>query len=177
MRGSSEEKAQSRDRIVAAGARMFREQGAQGASVGEIMQAAGMTHGGFYRHFLDKDALLAAAIAKSFDDFTRPLLETSGDTAVEAFRARHLSLGHRGAPGQGCPAAALGPDIARAGLGARAAFSDGVNRIAAGLAPGGAPRAEALRDLALMVGAIVLARGTTDDLAAEILAACRQRPA
>lgn len=184
MRVSTEEKGRSRERILAAAGRLFRERGVEGASVGDIMGAAGMTHGGFYRHFSGKDDLLAAALADAFAAFARPLEEApAGEAAraAEAFRARYLSQGHRASPGDGCPAAALGPDIARAAPALRAAFGEGVERVAEGLARGtvDAPdaRERALRDLAMLAGALVLARACPDDLAAEILAACAARPA
>jgi TetR/AcrR family transcriptional repressor of nem operon len=150
MRVSNEEKERSRERILAAAGRLFRERGIEGASVGDIMGAAGMTHGGFYRHFASKEDLLAAALAKAFAAFARPLSEAPSGETAQAFRARYLSQAHRAAPGEGCPAAALGADVARE---------------------------KALRELSMMVGATVLARACPDDLAAEILAACAARPA
>lgn len=179
MRVSAEEKERSRARILAAAGRLFRENGVQGASVADIMREAGMTHGGFYRHFADKDALLAASLSEAFEMFAKPLGETGENTTTVAeFRARYLSPDHLAAPGQGCPAAALGPDLARADLAVRAAFSDGVNRMIAGLAgQGDATRTDAIRDLAMLVGAMVLARGATDPLATEILSVCETPPA
>lgn len=184
MRVSNDEKERSRARILAAAGRLFRERGVDGASVGDIMREAGMTHGGFYRHFADKDALLAATLTDSFAAFAQPLLsapETDAAAAADAFRARYLSQTHRAHPGQGCPAAALAPDIARSDTAVREAFTGGLDRVVSGLAKGqGADttaRAEALRDLSMMVGAIVLARATNDHLAAEILEACTSRQA
>jgi TetR/AcrR family transcriptional repressor of nem operon len=182
MRVSNEEKEKSRARILAAAGRLFRERGIEGASVGDIMREAGMTHGGFYRHFADKDALLAAALTDAFADFAKPLLDApDGETgsAIEAFRRVYLSQMHRENPGQGCPAAALGPDIARTDPAVRAAFSEGVDQVVAGLSKGrgagATARTAALRDLSMMVGAIVLARAASDDLAAEVLEACAPR--
>jgi TetR/AcrR family transcriptional repressor of nem operon len=184
MRVSNEEKERSRARILTAAGRLFRERGVEGASVGDIMREAGMTHGGFYRHFADKEALLAAALTDAFASFAQPLAvasETEASAAADAFRARYLSQPHRAHPGQGCPAAALGPDIARSDPAIRAAFSEGVEHVLTGLAKGhGADttaRTTALRDLSMMVGAMVLARATTDDLAAEILDACAAKEA
>lgn len=182
MRVSQEEKERSRSRIVTAAARLFRERGVQGASVGDIMSEAGLTHGGFYRHFPDKDALLAEALTAAFDRFTSPLLDGSDPVRdAAAFRALYLSDDHRGATGQGCPAAALGPDIARSGDAVRQAFSGGIDTLVAGLARGkemhAQPRTDAMRDLAMMVGAMVLARGAGGTLADEILTACAAPPA
>lgn len=184
MRVSTEEKDRSRKRILTAAGRLFRENGVQGASVGDIMAAAGMTHGGFYRHFADKDALLAAALTQAFEGFTRPLSDSAvadAAAAIDAFRALYLSTDHLATPGEGCPAAALGPDIARCGDDVRKAFSDGVSRMAEELARGKSlkdnAQNDAWRDLAMMVGAMVLARGAGETLAAEILQACAVPPA
>lgn len=177
MRVSSEEKERSRARIVEAAGRMFREQGIAGASVGDIMAAAGMTHGGFYRHFADKDDLLVAALAEAFERFAAPMVGVppeEGAERVAAFRRAYLSAEHCGAPGQGCPAAALGPEIARSGAPVRAAFAAGLERIVGAMAQGagGDARAEALRQVAMMLGAVVIARAAGGDLAEEVLAAC-----
>lgn len=184
MRVSSKEKERSRRRILAVAGRLMREKGIAGSSVSDIMTAAGMTHGGFYRHFASKEDLLAEALADSFEAFARPLLDVPEDTAqaaADAFRSRYLSAAHRASPGEGCPAAALGSDIARSDRGVQEAFRKGVNRIAEGLArarpEGEAARRAALRDLATMVGAMVLARAAGDPLASEVLDACADPPA
>lgn len=179
MRVSNKEKAKSRDRIVAAAARLFRERGIEGASVGDIMAAAGMTHGGFYRHFSDKEALVGAALTAAFEEFAQPLFASEADAAraSQQFRERYLSNEHRGHPGQGCPIAALGPDIARNGEVARTSATLGVGRIVEGLARSSRitqrSREEAIRDLATIVGAIVLARSVDAKMAEEIIEACR----
>ena len=55
--------------IVAKAATMLRERGIDGLSVADLMQAAGLTHGGFYRHFASKDALVAEATTAAFASF------------------------------------------------------------------------------------------------------------
>lgn len=177
MRVSNREKALSRQRILDAAGKLFRENGVDGASVGDIMREAGMTHGGFYRHFADKEALLAATLTKVFEEFARPLVDApDAEAGLAAFRNRYLSAEHLARPGSGCPAAAAGADIARQGLASREAFSEGVNLLAGGIARGlsssANPRDESLRELAELVGAIILARAAQADLAKEILAAC-----
>lgn len=182
MRASNEEKGRSRIRILEAAARLLRERGLEGASVGEIMREAGMTHGGFYRHFESKDALLSAALSQAFATFAQPMLDASGDDAHMAsmtFSRRYLSADHLVAPGEGCPAAALGPEIARANPEVQTAFRDGVERILEGLARGtasdGSAREDALCALSMMLGAVILARGAGEPLAAEVLKACSGR--
>src|SRR5262245_26615054 len=66
MRVTREKAAENRARIVECAARLFREKGFEGAGLDAIMEEAGLTHGGFYRHFLSKDDLAAEAVARAF---------------------------------------------------------------------------------------------------------------
>ena len=59
-RMSEAEKQKSHRRILDAAARLFRERGIEATSVADVMKAAGMTHGGFYRHFDSKEDLVSA---------------------------------------------------------------------------------------------------------------------
>ncbi len=185
MRVSQAEKDKSHARIVAGAARLMRERGIEGASVADVMTHAGLTHGGFYRHFNDKEALLTAALESAFDEVMRdrtPAMDDADKGAgVERFRAFYLSEGHRNNPGIGCPVAALGAEVARGSVALKAAFGAGVNRMAKALERGmkGAPaarRAKALRELAMLAGAVMIARASDPETAADVLAACRAAP-
>ncbi len=55
MRYRPEHKAQVRQQIVKDASRRVRAQGLSGAAVATVMQDAGLTHGGFYKHFRSKD--------------------------------------------------------------------------------------------------------------------------
>ena len=182
MRVSQEEKDRSHGRIVAGAARLMRERGTEGASVADVMRDAGLTHGGFYRHFGTKEEMLAVALQSAFDqtmaELDRRLREQAPAAAVADFRAFYLSHGHLEQPGVGCPAAAVGADIGRGPAGLKSAFGEGVRRMVAALAKGmrggaEARRASAVRELALLVGAIVIARASDPDTAREVLLACQ----
>ncbi|MBT8476236.1 MAG: TetR/AcrR family transcriptional regulator, partial [Alphaproteobacteria bacterium] len=67
-RMSAQEKQKSHERILKAASRLFRERGIETTSVADVMKAAGLTHGGFYRHFASKDALVAAAFRHAVDE-------------------------------------------------------------------------------------------------------------
>jgi TetR/AcrR family transcriptional regulator, transcriptional repressor for nem operon len=184
MRASREEKEKSRERIIDAASRLLRKNGMNGASVDDIMKEAGMTHGGFYRHFPDKESLLAAAVADAFDHLavlfdTMPAGRESN--AADTFRSHYVSKEHRANPATGCPAAALGPDIARASEKVRAEFSQGLEKILTRLEArnkkNGASRHEAIRAFSMMLGAIILSRAADDALGGEILLACSKPPA
>lgn len=175
MRVSAAERARSQERIIAAASTLLRGGGASGASVHEVMKAAGLTHGGFYRHFPDKEAMLAAAIAAAFAEFAAHL-ESGDGNSLAAFERLYLSDDHVAHPALGCPAAAAAPDVTRAGPTVRAAFGAGlatiIDRMAAALT-GRHRRQRAIRQFATMVGAVVLARASDPDTAAEVLAAVR----
>ena len=63
MRKSREEAAETRKRIVRAAACKFREKGIGATGLGDLMKAAGLTHGGFYKHFASKPSVRIAAIS------------------------------------------------------------------------------------------------------------------
>ncbi|MGC1304137.1 MAG: TetR/AcrR family transcriptional regulator, partial [Caulobacteraceae bacterium] len=62
MGHSQVEKAKTHDRIVAIAARRFREAGLDGLSIGDLMKEAGLTHGGFYKHFASREDLVVQAV-------------------------------------------------------------------------------------------------------------------
>ncbi|MEV8410591.1 TetR family transcriptional regulator [Streptomyces niveus] len=95
-RVSKEQAQENRRRIVDTASRLFREQGTDGVSVADLMKAAGLTHGGFYKHFDSKEALVDEATARAFDgvgtgdrpgDDTDTHTDTDGDAAKDARRA------------------------------------------------------------------------------------------
>lgn len=178
MRMSRTDKEKSHARIVASASRLLRERGLEGASVDDVMKAAGMTHGGFYKHFDNKEALVEAAIDTAFASFAEPLEQGEPERAVAAYRALYLSDGHKTHPGIGCPVASLGPDIGRAPERLKAAFGAGVRRIVAALArarKGSAAEREAaaFREASMLVGAMVIARASDAATARAVLAACK----
>src|ERR1700736_3538558 len=63
MRKSRSEAAKTRERIVAAAAAEFRRHGIAATGLIDLMKAAGLTHGGFYKHFASKGQLVAEACA------------------------------------------------------------------------------------------------------------------
>lgn len=182
MRVSQEEKDRSHARIVESAARLVRERGIDGTNVADVMGDAGMTHGGFYRHFDTKEALLAAALQSAFDQILSLLDTQPGEdkpcASVPQYQSRYLSQAHVDAPGTGCPLASLGADVARGSEALRQVFGAGVDRTIAILSkdlPGSKAerRAMAARELALMVGAVTLARAADAATARVVLEACR----
>lgn len=183
MRVSQQEKALTHERIVASAARLLRERGVDGTSVNDVMTDAKLTHGGFYRHFADKDALLSAALEQSFADIfglVDSALESGGEPAqvIAEFQEFYLSDEHAAMPGTGCPVAAVGADVARTSPDLKQRFGNGVNQMIDRLAGGtkgaaGDKKARAMRQFAMMAGAIMIARASDPDTAKAILLACR----
>src|SRR5437867_6863229 len=104
-------------RIVKNAARRFRAEGVEGAGLARVMQASGLTVGGFYKHFESKDELLAKAIVESFHQIRDKLLSSAKQAPPgEGWKAivrTYLSMEHCEHPDVGCPIAALAPDMAR----------------------------------------------------------------
>src|ERR1700719_3613311 len=71
MRYSETHKAETHAKLVKLAGRALREKGPEKLAVAELMQAAGLTHGGFYAHFKSKDALLAEALDGVFEESKR----------------------------------------------------------------------------------------------------------
>ncbi|MFD7445894.1 TetR/AcrR family transcriptional regulator [Streptomyces sp. NPDC059909] len=170
---------ENRQRVVATAARMFREQGT-GVSVVDVMKAAGLTHGGFYKQFASKDALVGEATARAFAELegrrTQAVAAHGGqyDAGRQALIDWYLSTGHRDDAADGCAAAGLAVDMAReAGdSAAHRVYVDSVGEFAEWLAGEGE---DGLVCLATMVGALLLARATHGSpLSDEILRAAHE---
>jgi TetR/AcrR family transcriptional repressor of nem operon len=177
MRYARAHKHQTRQRILARAAALFRRDGYRGVGIDRIMAAAGLTRGGFYAHFRSKDALFAEMIGQE-SDFIRRL--QSAPDAREVISG-YLDPDNREKVARGCTLATLTNELPRRDRAARVAFSTLVERLSAEFEahmPAEVPdrRARALEAVALCVGGISLARGVDDEqLASELLAVCRER--
>lgn len=185
-RVSREQAEKHRVAIERAASRLFRERGLEGISVAQIMAAAGLTHGGFYGHFLSKGELAARACSQAFEQSAVRWRERQREheqqprQALDSIVAGFLAARHRDHPGGGCPAVALAGDVAReaADQPVHRAYAEGIAgqlEILSDLcraAGADDPRPQAAAILATMVGAVVLARATRGtSLSDEILAA------
>jgi TetR/AcrR family transcriptional repressor of nem operon len=161
-------KAETRRRIVEAAAAALRSQGLAGAGVAGIMKQAGLTHGGFYAHFSDKEALAAEALREA-DAQTEAWLGKAAEGAAPerkllAIADAYLSRLHREHPERGCPLATLGPEAVRAGGAAGMALAESVGtrlKRLETLAPAttdAGRRQRATGALAAMAGGMLLAR-------------------
>jgi TetR/AcrR family transcriptional repressor of nem operon len=160
MRYPAQETAAKHDRIVEEASRLFRERGFENVTVGEVMKAAGLTHGAFYAHFKSKEDLQAAAIAYgqgvSLGRVQRAYGKRGGD---KAYAGGYLSAAHRDHPGDGCTMAALAQEVSRSTSEAREALEKGLQEILSAM---GGDRKDAIYRSAAMIGAVVLARAVQD---------------
>jgi TetR/AcrR family transcriptional regulator, transcriptional repressor for nem operon len=183
MRVTQLKKDNGHRRIVDGASRLLRKNGVRDTSVANAMQEAGMTHGGFYRHFQTKDDLVIEALRQAFDEFVLPLEQRQHVEPPEAvaaeYKALYLSEQHVDNPDQGCPMPALGSDIARATNAVKSEFGAGVQRLIAALActKQGQPDercAAATREIAMFAGAVLIARASDPKTARAVLEACRR---
>ena len=172
MRKSREAAAQTRRRIVEAASCEFRKCGIVATGLNNLMKAAGLTHGGFYKHFASKDQLVAEATVSAMDSI---LEELAAHPTVNSAVAGYLSTRHRDNPASGCPLAAIGGELARSDKKTRAAATAGFVRlvdILAGKARTADVRRQALVSAVTMIGAVTMSRVVSDPkLSAEILGA------
>lgn len=174
MRYPAKETAAKHERIVKEASRLFRERGFENVTVGEVMKAAGLTHGAFYAHFASKEALQEAAITYG-QELSAGRARSHGATKKgrQAYVDRYLNPQHRDNPGEGCTMAALGQEVARSTPELKSAFEQGFEEI---LSASGGDRKEAIFRTAALLGGVVLARAVRDpQLSDEILESVRQK--
>jgi TetR/AcrR family transcriptional regulator, transcriptional repressor for nem operon len=179
MRKSKQEAAETRKRIVTAAAKEFRKNGIVATGLSDLMAAAGLTHGGFYKHFQSKDQLVAEAYAEavrsSIATMRGDLSRGSRATATN-YATNYLSIAHRDDPSDGCPLCAIGSELGRCDEETRSAATDGFLQfvdVVAGQFGETSPdvaRRRALVAVSTMIGAMTMSRIVTDpDLSEEIL--------
>jgi TetR/AcrR family transcriptional repressor of nem operon len=189
MKKSKAETAETRRRIIDAAAQRLIATGIEGTGLNDLMAEAGLTRGGFYRHFASKDQLVAEACAAGLDSTILQARQArqareegrSADGFATVVNA-YLSPRHRDNRAGGCPFAGLGSELARADGEVRKAASLGFDQLAGALealltdrSPQEA-RAQAAYTLSAMVGALTMARMVEDPaLSDAILSEARQQ--
>ena len=177
MRYEKGRKEASRQKIMEVAAERFRCDGIAATGLAAIMSDAGMTNGAFYPHFQSKADLVRETVATAIraTGFRNFIAEDGLETAI----ANYLSPEHRDDPGQGCPLAALLPELSRQPLEARRVYADNFLAVARELAAAlpaktKDPEAVAMAIYATLIGSIQLARAAEcTDLSDRILAAGR----
>ena len=168
MRKSREEAAATRERIVDAAAREFRQNGIAETGLDDLMQAAGLTHGGFYKHFESKNQVVGEAVKRSFEQ-TLAGMESAAEGktpegALSTVVTKYLSANHRDCIGEACPLSSLGTDLRRADKHTGDTATDGLKAVIAFVTkqitdvPADEAKKRAHAIVAAMVGGIVLSR-------------------
>jgi TetR/AcrR family transcriptional repressor of nem operon len=182
MRYPESHKETVRARIIEAASRALRAEGLDGVSIPKLMKLVGLSHGGFYVHFRDRDELVAEALMAAGQERAEQMVAEGAKPREERFR-NYLSTRHVDHPEAGCVLATLGTEAPRQPPAVRRAFArigrGFLRRIETVLHPKSEPDAlsdEALETAARIVGAVVLARLVQDDgLAERILEAAHRR--
>jgi TetR/AcrR family transcriptional regulator, transcriptional repressor for nem operon len=172
MRYDPEHKTKTHKRIVKNASRQLRAKGLNGSAVTTLMKASGLTHGGFYRHFGSRDELAAEAIEASVQELgDRLIAAAKGAEPGEGWKAMvrsYLSLERCDRLDDGCPIAALAPDIARTRPAVKRRSSAAILKFRQAILPympGKNADEKATNFLAIfssMVGAIAIARTMSD---------------
>ena len=117
MRYQPGHKAEIHQKIVQDASQRVRAEGLNGAAVAAVMRDTGLTHGGFYKHFGSKDDLLLESLSQAFREIGQVLVHVAEQSppgaAWKAIVNAYLSPEHCAHPEQGCPLAALAPELAR----------------------------------------------------------------
>lgn len=184
MRKSKAETAETRKRIVNVASQVFKCNGIHATGVSEIMAAAGLTHGGFYRHFESKEQLVAEACAVSMEELVgaAEIAVNGGEEAFLKHVQEFLSSEYRDDRLGGCPLVAMGSELARADADTRRAASSGFEGLIDLIAKRsrfkdpGAAKADAIFTLSSMIGAVTMSRIVDDpELSDLILESTRTR--
>jgi TetR/AcrR family transcriptional repressor of nem operon len=173
MRYDGDHKRRTRERVLKEAGKAIRAKGPSNVGVADVMAKAGLTHGGFYAHFANRDEMLGAAIDKMFEEAgARIQMSGIGQSdpapALEAYVDFYLSPAHRDTRTSGCPLPFLSADAPRLPAESREAYAAGVERLTARIADQLSlmghpePRLTASSALSEMVGALALARADPD---------------
>jgi TetR/AcrR family transcriptional repressor of nem operon len=175
----------TRRRIVSAAAAAFRKHGIEGVGVRDIMKRAGLTQGGFYFHFPDKEALFKEASREAAVGGIARYLAIADSAPpgkqLQAFIDAYLSLEHRDDHGGGCLVSALSGEVGRGGARQRAAFNGAVDLVlerVGAYVSGDTPldrRQKAGLLMASMAGVLMVSRVLADPESSERLLANARR--
>jgi TetR/AcrR family transcriptional regulator, transcriptional repressor for nem operon len=185
MRKSKAETAETRRRIVEVAARQFRSKGIHATGLSDLMSEAGLTHGGFYRHFESKDQLVAEACEAGFESliesFEKAASEAPDGEAFKSIVQTYVSTSHRDSQTGGCPIAGMGSELAHGDEKTREVtvqgFDDMVNVLAKQIRrrKADAAHSEAVFAMAAMIGAVTMSRIIADpEVSASVLETVKQ---
>ncbi len=171
MRKSKVEAAETRQQIISVAAEEFRLKGINATGVAPLMAKAGLTHGGFYKHFASKEQLVAEACTVALNGLIEKFESVSIPGGTQGFSSiveSYLSARHKENLGAGCPLAGMGSELVRAADDTRRNASEGFGELVGILAKNINPqspeeaRSQAVFAMAAMVGAVTVSRIIAD---------------
>lgn len=179
---SQAEKAESRDRVLRIAARRVREEGMEQPGIAALMKEAGLTHGGFYKHFDSRDDLMNQAAARALADGEEAMARAAranADAPLDGLVDAYLGTRHRDTPGTGCALVTLGATAGRGGAEIQQAYEAQVRSyldLIGAPGAGAEDRADAMVTLSALVGAMLMARAVADpELSDELLGTVAER--
>lgn len=169
MKKSKAETAETRKRIIEAAQREFRRNGVKGTGVSEVMAAAGLTHGGFYRHFESKEQLIAEVLdqATHIGAGNAESAAEGGPEAIRSYVESLLSKTYRDDRLDGCVLVSMGSELARSDDSVRHAASNGFKALVEAFTryysdAGPEAEGEAIFTMSSLIGAMTMARMIDD---------------
>ncbi len=187
MRYARDHKAATHEKILKGAVMRLKENGSAGIAIADLMEEAGLTHGGFYAHFKSRDALIEESFRDALDTTARRWRARAEKApqgeGLAAIVNGYLTAEHRDDVAGGCALPALGAELARSNAKTRRIFTakleEAIDLVASQRAerPTKAMREEAIGTIATMVGSLLLARAAAADeeLSADILKAGRKK--
>jgi TetR/AcrR family transcriptional repressor of nem operon len=178
MRVSRAQAAENRQNVIDVASRLFRQHGFDGIGLKDLMEAAGMTQGAFYKQFESKEDLIAEASARALESAAARWSEAADSNPRNPLGAVldfYLSKGHRKEEKECCPLVALGADAARQSADVKKGFEAGIREHLSFLCgvlsetDNGRKREKAMSILSTMVGAVTLARVVNDPRLAQAI--------
>jgi TetR/AcrR family transcriptional regulator, transcriptional repressor for nem operon len=171
MRFEKGHKEGTRRRIIDVASKRFRRSGFSASGLASIMADAGLTNGAFYPHFRSKDELFCEALKNALSE-QRIMLEDDGQAgkSLEDSVRRYLNTSHLEEADEGCPSAALLPEIGRHAQETRKAYEVELlafvetlaRRMSGGAGAGPERRRRAMAVFGLLVGTLQIARAVDD---------------
>jgi TetR/AcrR family transcriptional regulator, transcriptional repressor for nem operon len=164
-RSSKELAGDNHQRIVAAAGRLFRSRGYDAVGIADVMKAAGMTQGGFYKHFASKEALACEAWGAGFKGAAALWRQQDGGSSPVAAVVDYYLAPKP--PEYRCPMLAHGEEAARMEEGSepRGVYAEGARSLYETFmeaAKGSMDEDKARLLFAAMVGANMLSRAAGD---------------
>jgi len=171
-------KEETKNRMIDAASRSFRQFGYDGIGVDGIAKEAGVTSGAFYSHLGSKSAAFNIAVEAGLDEVIAaiPKFRTNhGKYWIKAFAEYYLGKPHRDDLACGCALASLTPEVVRGENEIHDIYETKMKQIASLIADGLEGDADdrnskAWAFLSILVGGLNIARAMNSEKASEELA-------